>query len=98
MKQYFVYFMSNKSNSVLYVGVTNDLERRVLEHKEKRNKGFTEKYNCNKLVFFENTNDISVALLREKQLKNWCREWKNTLIEIENSGWKDLSVDWYEKN
>ena len=87
----FVYFMSNTYNNVLYVGITNDIVRRVAEHKAKINKGFTWKYNCDKLVYFEEYDLIADAIVREKQLKNWKREWKNDLIETRNHKWEDLS-------
>ena len=87
----FVYFMSNTHNNVLYVGITNDLVRRVAEHKAKINKGFTWKYNCDKLVYFEEYELIADAIAREKQLKNWKREWKNDLIVKQNANWEDLS-------
>ena len=91
MKQYFVYMITNKYNTV----VTNDLERRVYENKHKINKGFTSKYNCSKLVWYEESNDIDFAISREKQLKNWQRNWKNDLINKNNPSWKDLSDGWY---
>ncbi|RJR31176.1 GIY-YIG nuclease family protein [Candidatus Parcubacteria bacterium] len=91
MKLYYVYIMSNKYNNVLYIGVTNDIYRRVLEHKEKLIKGFTEKYNIDKLVYYEGFNSIYDALNREKQLKNWHRQWKMNLIASINPEWKDLS-------
>ncbi len=87
--------MSNMCNSVLYIGVTNDLHRRVFEHKSKKIKGFTYKFNCNKLVYLEEFNHIEEAIKREKQLKNWKREWKNDLITKMNPEWKDLSTDWF---
>lgn len=90
MHQYFVYMLSNSSNSVLYIGVTNNLTRRIKEHKEKLNIGFTSKCNCNKLVWFEVYSDIRVAIRREKQLKNWKRTWKNELIEKNNPEWMEL--------
>jgi putative endonuclease len=83
--------MANKTNTTLYLGVTNDLQRRVSEHKAKRNKGFSEKYNCDKLVYFESGEYLVGAIEREKQLKNWKREWKNQLIEKCNPDWEDLS-------
>lgn len=92
--QYYVYIMTNKSNTVLYTGVTNNLERRVYEHKNKLTDGFTKKYNINKLVFFETTNDIKSAIAREKQIKGWLRIKKIKLIETANPEWKDLSVEW----
>ncbi len=92
MNQYFVYILTNKFNEVLYVGVTNDLERRMFEHKNKIINGFTKKYNLRKLVYYEETSDIQSALEREKQLKNWHREWKINLIHAFNPGWNDLSI------
>jgi putative endonuclease len=93
-KAYYVYIMTNKSRT-LYTGVTNNLERRVYEHKHKLLPGFTSKYNITKLVFFEAGDDISVAIAREKQIKGWLRAKKITLIESMNLEWKDLSEDWY---
>ncbi|TDR33103.1 GIY-YIG nuclease family protein [Hydromonas duriensis] len=87
----YVYLMSNTHNTVLYIGVTNDLTRRVAEHKAKIQKGFTEKYNVDKLVYFESTNAMIDAITREKQLKNWKRAWKNDLIETTNPNWLDLA-------
>jgi putative endonuclease len=89
-KQYCVYMMTNKNNTVIYTGVTNNLKRRVYEHKEKMLKGFTKKYNDNKLVYFEVTNDINSAIQREKQIKAGSRQKKIDLINSLNSGWKDL--------
>ena len=81
--------MTNKSNTVLYLGVTNSILRRIAEHKIKLNSGFTERYNCNKLVYYESSNSMIDAIRREKQLKNW----KNELINTFNPSWKDLSKD-----
>ncbi len=92
-RQYYVYILTNKSNNVLYVGVTNDLIRRIFEHKNKLVEGFTKKYNLRKLVYYEATNDIEGAINREKQLKNWHRDWKINLIDQFNPDWKDLSDD-----
>ena len=91
MKQYCVYILANQHNTVLYIGVTGNLQKRVFEHKNKLVKGFTSKYNVNKLVYFEQTEDVNSALRREKQLKNWKREWKDELIEKNNSKWIDLT-------
>jgi putative endonuclease len=91
MKQYFVYIVTNFNNKVLYIGVTNDLTRRIFEHKNKLIKGFTEKYNLTKLVYFEQFSRIEDALLAEKRLKNWHREWKINLIKKSNPEFKDLS-------
>jgi len=91
MKTYYVYIMTNKSNKVIYTGITNDLIRRIFEHKQKIVKGFTEKYNCTKLIYYEETNDVNKAIKREKQLKNWHRKWKINLINEHNPKWDDLS-------
>ena len=85
--------MTNKYNTVFYIGVTNNLCRRIQEHKTKSNKGFTEKYNINKLVYYEITNSIENALNREKQLKNWHSDWKSNLIKTINPNFNDLSSD-----
>jgi putative endonuclease len=90
----YVYLLTNWNNKVMYVGVTNNLERRLYEHKQKLMPGFTEKYNVNKLVYFEETNDVRVALEREKEIKKWRREKKNRLVESANPEWKDLSEGW----
>lgn len=94
MKQYYVYILTNKTNKVLYIGVTNNLIRRMYEHKNKLVNGFTKKYNLRKLVYFEVTNDIRSALVREKQLKNWHRDWKISMINEYNPEWRDLTEDW----
>ena len=93
-KTYYVYLITNWKNKVLYTGVTNNLERRLYEHKNKLIKGFTEKYNINKLVYFEQTNDIESAITREKEIKKWRREKKNSLVESANKQWEDLSKQW----
>ena len=90
-EQYFVYILSNKYNNVMYIGVTNDLERRMYEHKNKLVDGFSKKYNLTKLVYYEIAQDVESAIAREKQLKNWHREWKVNLIKQTNPEWKDLS-------
>jgi putative endonuclease len=79
----------------MYVGVTNNLVRRVYEHKTKQIQGFTEKYNVNKLVYFEETSDIRVAITREKESKKWRREKKNFLVVSVNPEWKELSEGWF---
>ncbi|HOX41009.1 MAG TPA: GIY-YIG nuclease family protein [bacterium] len=89
MSTYFTYIMTNKYNTVLYVGVTNNLERRVFEHKSKIVKGFTEKYNINKLVWFQAFNSPEEAIAAEKKIKGWTRSKKIALIEKENPNWKD---------
>jgi putative endonuclease len=94
-KSYYVYIMTNESRT-LYTGVTDDLTRRVYEHKHKLLPGFTAKYNITRLVYFEETNDIQAALAREKQIKGWLRKKKIALIESVNSKWIDLSSDWYK--
>lgn len=91
-KTYYVYILTNKALSVLYIGVTNDLSRRILEHKNKEIDGFIKKYNCTKLIYFEETNDVHSTIEREKQLKNWKKEWKQNLINEENAQWEDLSI------
>lgn len=93
--QYYIYILASQKNGTLYIGVTNDLERRVLEHKQKINEGFTSKYNVTRLVYFESFQYINDAILREKRLKKWNRQWKINLIEEENKEWNDLSEDWY---
>ena len=93
IKQYCVYIMTNKSRT-LYVGVTNDLQRRVYEHKNKLIEGFTKKYNITRLVYYEPMNDVRVAIAREKQIKGWLRARKIALIDSTNPQWKDLSEDW----
>ena len=93
--QYYIYILASQKNGTLYIGVTNDLERRVLEHKQKINEGFTSKYEVTRLVYFESLQYINDAILREKRLKKWNRQWKINLIEEENKEWNDLSEDWY---
>ena len=93
---YYVYLLTNKNNKVMYIGVTNNLERRVHEHKTKMVPGFTEKYNVNKLVYFEETHDVLGAIAREKEIKKWRREKKNNLVVAVNPEWKDLSDGWFE--
>ena len=95
MKQYYVYIMSSKSRT-LYTGITDNLVRRVYEHKNKLIDGFTKKYNISRLAYFEVTDDIYAAIRREKQIKGWVRIRKLALIETANPEWKDLSNGWYE--
>ena len=92
-KQYYVYIMANVART-LYVGGTNNLERRVYEHKMKLIPGFTSRYDLTTLVYYESTVDINAALLREKQIKGWLRKKKITLIESVNPKWNDLSKEW----
>jgi putative endonuclease len=94
MKEYFVYILASRRQGVLYTGVTNDLERRVYEHKHDLNRGFTSKYRVHRLVYFESTDDISEAIAREKQIKGWLRSKKIALIEASNPEWADLSEGW----
>jgi len=89
-KQYYVYIMTNSTNTVTYIGVTNDLYRRIYEHKNKLGEGFTTKYNINKLVYYEICENIESAILREKQLKSWSRKDKVALINKMNKDWYDL--------
>ncbi len=95
MNRYYVYIMTNRSKT-LYTGVTNNLERRVFEHKHKSVPGFTAKYNINRPVFYEETQDIHSAISREKQIKGWLRARKIELIEAANPGWLDLAAEWPE--
>ena len=92
MKRYYVYIMTNWNNKVMYVGMTNDLERRVYEHKNSVIDGFTKKYNVNKLVWYEEMGEVMDAIRREKEIKGQRREKKNELVESMNSGWEDLSL------
>lgn len=93
MKQYYVYIMANKKNGTLYTGVTNDLIRRVYEHKNDLNDGFTKKYQIHNLVFYEIFHDPYNAILREKRIKSWHRKWKLELINENNNEWRDLYND-----
>jgi len=90
-----VYIMTNRSGT-LYTGVTNDLKRRVYEHKHKLIPGFTSKYAIDRLVYFDSTPDVRAAIAREKQIKKWRREKKVALIESKNRNWKDLSAGWFD--
>ena len=94
MNQYFVYMLTNLNDKVMYIGVTNNLERRLYEHKNELIDGFTKTYHVHKLVYFEETSDVNAALEREKQMKRWRREKKNALVETMNPTWRDLSEDW----
>jgi putative endonuclease len=95
MKSYYVYIMASKYGT-LYTGMTNDLERRIYEHKNKLVKGFTKKYGVNRLVYFEETSDVDVAIEREKQIKSWRRSKKIELVKMMNPTWSDLSKEWFE--
>jgi putative endonuclease len=90
---YFVYMMTNGNRDVLYIGMTNNLERRVAEHQTHALKGFTDNYNVTTLVYFESFDDPTTAIAREKQLKGWTRKKKDSLIERVNPLWKDLSMN-----
>jgi putative endonuclease len=89
-KQYYVYIMTNRHNTVLYVGVTNDLKRRIYQHKTKQANSFTKKYNIDKLVYYETCENVNAAITREKQLKGGSRKKKIDLIESHNPKWQDL--------
>ena len=91
---YYVYILTNKHNTTVYTGVTNNLERRLYEHKNKLADGFTKRYNLDKLVYFDTTTDVRSAIAREKEIKGWTRAKKNNLINSINPEWKDLSADW----
>jgi len=93
--KYSTYIVASRSHT-LYIGVTGDLRKRVFEHKWKEHEGFTAKYNCDRLVWFECYQDVTTAIAREKQLKGWRREKKIALIEKMNPAWIDLSKDWYD--
>ena len=95
MKEYYVYILANYSRT-LYIGVTNNLVRRIYEHKNQLNDGFTKKYGIHRLVHYEIFQDVSAAIMREKELKGWVRKKKIALIEQSNPEWKDLARDWYE--
>lgn len=94
MKHYYVYIMASKSRTI-YIGVTNNLKRRVYEHKNHLVEGFTKKYNCTRLVYYEETPDVNSAIVREKQIKGWARNKKVGLIESVNPVWQNLAEDWY---
>ncbi|HEV2423380.1 MAG TPA: GIY-YIG nuclease family protein [Terriglobia bacterium] len=96
MKTCYVYILSSRFR-VFYTGVTNNLERRILEHKRKLAPGFTQKYNVDRLVYFETSNDIRSAIQREKQIKGWLRSKKIALIVANNPTWRDLSEGWFER-
>jgi len=91
MKNYYIYILASKKNGTLYIGMTNDLVRRIFEHKSGSIEGFTKKYSVDKLVYFESTTDVNEAIAREKRLKKWKRQWKIDLIENSNPDWRDLS-------
>jgi len=90
-KNYHVYLLTNWNNRVIYIGVTNDLNRRIYEHKNKIIEGFSKKYNLTKVVYFEKTSYVNAAIAREKEIKKWRREKKNNLVNRTNPSWEDLS-------
>ena len=95
-KIFYIYILTNLKNKTLYIGITNNLERRIYEHKNELLGGFTKKYKLKKLVYYEEFKYIKEALAREKQLKNWHREWKINLIKQINPEFNDLAEDWYD--
>ena len=97
-RTFYVYIMASKKNGTLYIGMTNNLVRRVYEHKTNMNEGFTQKYGVHRLVYYESTNDVTAAITREKQMKKWKREWKINLIEERNPNWDDLADGFYDSN
>ena len=94
-KQYYVYIMTNRSGT-LYVGVINNIKKRVYQHKSKLVEGFTKKYNIDRLIYYETFSDVLSAITREKSIKGWLRSKKIELINSMNPDWKDLSKDWYD--
>ncbi len=97
MQKYYVYILTNKYNKVLYIGITNNLIRRVYEHKNGHIPGFTKKYNCHKLVWFEESESVKSAILKEKRMKKWKREYKVNVINEMNPEWRDLYYDLLSK-
>ena len=91
--KYYVYILTNKTNSVMYIGMTSDITRRLYEHKNETVEGFSKKYKTKKLVYVEEYDDVNECISREKQLKGWVRAKKNLLVEKQNPLWKDLSVE-----
>ncbi len=90
---YFVYILASQINGTIYIGITNDLQRRIWEHKQGKIRGFTQKYGVDKLVYFEEFGEVDEAIQREKRLKKWKRAWKIRLIHAENPSWRDLSLE-----
>lgn len=95
-KQFYLYFLTNWTGSVLYIGVTSDLEKRFYQHKYKLKAGFSKKYNCDRVVYYEVYGDPEQAIKREKQIKKWSRKKKDFLVNKMNPDWEDLSLRWYE--
>jgi putative endonuclease len=98
MKQYYVYILASKKNGTLYIGLTNNLLKRIYEHKNNIIEGFTKKYSVHNLVYYEKHNDINRTISREKQMKKWERQWKINLIQKSNPEWKDLYYDLVNQN
>ncbi|WP_036729176.1 GIY-YIG nuclease family protein [Peptoniphilus mikwangii] len=94
--EYYVYIITNRNNTTLYIGMTNNLERRIYEHKNHLMDGFSNKYNLEKLIYYEISNNVEFVIEREKQLKKWSRKKKENLINTMNPDWIDLSKEWYE--
>src|SRR5215213_4891554 len=94
-KQYWVYLLTNRWKNVLYTGVTNSLEHRIWQHKDKAVPGFTKQYNCDRLVHFEEYDEVTQAIAREKQIKAWSRAKKDALVSASNPEWVDLAGDWF---
>jgi putative endonuclease len=92
---YYVYILTNWDGKRMYVGMTNDLERRMYEHKNHSVPGFTQKYNVDRLVHFEHCSDVNAAIAREKEIKGWRRQKKNALVQSANPDWRDLAGDWF---
>ena len=95
---YYVYILTNKTDTVIYIGVTNDLRRRLYEHKNEQIEGFTKKYHVHKLVYFEEYSEVNDAIAREKQLKRWARSKKNWLVETKNPNWDDWGEGFFWKS
>jgi putative endonuclease len=93
---YWIYLMTNRWKNVLYTGVSNSLENRIWQHKNGAVPGFTKKYNCDRLVYFEEYSEITDAIAREKQIKGWTRVKKNALVTAKNPDWQDLAEHWYD--
>lgn len=95
---YYVYILTNRKQGALYIGVTNNLERRISEHKLGEARGFSKRYQVNKLVYYEHFTNITSAIEREKELKKWKRQWKINLFEKNNPDWDDISFEWLKPN
>ena len=94
--QYYVYIVANKRKTTLYTGMTNDLLRRMYEHKTRQTKGFSKRYNLTNLMYYEETSSVDEAIAREKEIKGWVRRKKVALIDGSNAEWEDLSRDWFD--